>query len=57
MTAGMWMGLMPIVIVERLLFALGMVAAHRLLSAIFGAIDTLSAEKQTVVPAPINTCG
>ena len=39
MTAGMWMGLLPIVLVERFLFALGMVVAHRLLSSIFGTID------------------
>jgi hypothetical protein len=39
MTAGMWMGLMPIVALERILFALGMVVVHRMLSFIFGVID------------------
>lgn len=42
MTAGMWIGLMPIVLCERILFALGMVVAHRVLSLIFGAIDALN---------------
>ena len=39
MTAGMWVGLMPFVLVERILFALGMVVAHRLLSSVFNRID------------------
>lgn len=41
MTAGMWMALMPIVIVERVLFALGMVVAHWALTSIFKGIDAL----------------
>jgi len=52
MTAAMWMGLMPIVLVERLLFAMGMVAAHRILSGIFNRIDTLSVDQHAVVTAP-----
>ena len=48
MTAGMWMGLMPIVLIERLLFALGMVVAHRLLSSIFGTIDKVVEHRKLV---------
>jgi hypothetical protein len=39
MTAGMWLGLMPVVIIERVLFALGMVVMHQVISFIFGTID------------------
>jgi len=39
MTAGMWFGLMPVVIIERVLFAFGMVVMHHVISFIFGAID------------------
>jgi hypothetical protein len=42
MTASMWIALMPIVLFERLLFALGMVVAHRMLSFVFGTIDAVS---------------
>jgi hypothetical protein len=42
MTAGMWLGLMPIVALERILFALGMVAAHQVISFVFGKIDKLA---------------
>lgn len=41
MTASMWMGLMPIVIYERILFALGMVIAYHILAFVFGLIDKL----------------
>ncbi len=39
MTAGMWLGLMPIVLLERTLFALGMVVAYRVIEFIFEKID------------------
>lgn len=42
MTATVWIALMPIVLCERILFALGMVAAHHLFTFIFGAIDAAS---------------
>lgn len=45
MTASMWIALMPIVLCERLLFALGMVIAHRLISFVFGKIDGLETVK------------
>ncbi len=44
MTVGMWMALMPIVALERTLFALGMVVAHYALSTIFEAIDLVDAK-------------
>ncbi len=51
MTAGMWIGLMPIVLCERIVFALGMVVAHRILSLIFGAIDALNiVDKKSAMP-------
>jgi hypothetical protein len=40
MTASMWMGLMPVVLFERILFALGMIIAHYMLSSVFGLIDS-----------------
>lgn len=49
MTAHMWIALMPIVLLERVLFALGMVIAHRMLSFIFGAIDAVdTVDKKSV---------
>ena len=39
MTAGMWAALMPIVALERTLFALGMVVAHHAIAFVFGMID------------------
>lgn len=39
MTPAMWMGLLPIVALERLLFALAMVAGHSLISSVFKHID------------------
>jgi hypothetical protein len=42
MTAGMWMGLLPIVALERTLFALGMVVAHHMISFIFKMIDDIA---------------
>jgi hypothetical protein len=42
MTAALWMGLMPIVLFERIAFALGMVVMHQVISFIFGMIDKLS---------------
>jgi|SRR5579862_297721 hypothetical protein len=51
MTAAMWMGLMPIVLFERILFALGMVVAHRIFSFIFSAIDSIATvDKKMVEP-------
>jgi len=41
MTAGMWLGLIPVVIIERVLFALGMVVMHQVISFIFGKIDVI----------------
>ena len=41
MTPAMWMGLLPIVALERLLFALGMVVAHCLISLAFKHIDAM----------------
>lgn len=41
MTPAMWMGLLPIVALERLLFALAMVVGHYLISFVFKKIDTL----------------
>jgi hypothetical protein len=41
MTAGMWMALMPVVFCERLLFALGMVVMHFVLSSIFSALNAI----------------
>jgi len=43
MTETMWLALLPIVIVERILFALGMVIAHYMLTFIFEKIDYASA--------------
>lgn len=52
MTATMWIALMPIVLCERILFALGMVVAHHVLAFIFGAIDAgVSVDQKPVVPA------
>ena len=49
MTAHMWIALMPIVLLERVLFALGMVIAQRMLSFIFGAIDAVdTVDKKSV---------
>jgi len=42
MTAAMWLGLMPIVALERILFALGMVVAHHMISFIFKMIDDIA---------------
>lgn len=44
MTATMWIALMPIVALERILFALGMVAAHHAISFVFRMIDNLCEE-------------
>ena len=41
MTAAMWLALMPIVALERTLFALGMVVAHHALTFVFGMIDVV----------------
>jgi hypothetical protein len=51
MTAALWMGLMPIVLFERILFALGMVVAHRIFLFIFSAIDSIAiVDKKMVEP-------
>lgn len=47
MTTGMWMALMSVVLYERLLFALGMVIMHRVLSAIFSTFDMT--EQKTIM--------
>jgi len=41
MTPAMWMALMPVVALERTLFALGMVIVHYVISFIFGMIDLI----------------
>jgi hypothetical protein len=41
MTAGMWLSLIPVVIIERVLFALGMIVMHQIMSFIFGKIDAI----------------
>jgi hypothetical protein len=41
----MWIALLPIVILERLLFAVGMVVAHQVLSSVFRAIDGVKVGK------------
>jgi len=41
MTAHMWMALMPIVIIERVLFAVGMVVAYHAISYIFSKIENI----------------
>ena len=51
MTAPMWMALMPLVLLERVLFALGMVVAHHVLSFVFGKIDADVADKKQAVLA------
>jgi hypothetical protein len=50
MTATMWMGLMPIVLLERTLFAMGMVVAYRILEFIFGKIDSLNIPQRFALP-------
>jgi hypothetical protein len=42
MTVSMWAALMPIVALERVLFALGMVVAYRIISFVFEMIDQAS---------------
>ncbi len=42
MTAAMWLGLIPVVLMERTLFALGMVMVYRVIEFIFGKIDSLA---------------
>jgi hypothetical protein len=49
MTPVLWMGLLPIVFIERILFAFGMVVAHHVLSWTFGLIDDLSKEHAAIV--------
>ncbi len=48
MTAAMWLALMPIVLLERTLFALGMVMAYRVLEFIFKRIDRLALVPVTI---------
>ena len=53
MTPALWIGLLPIVALERLLFALGMVVAHYLISYVFKGIDVLesrSASQESPMP-------
>lgn len=51
MTVGMWTALMPIVILERVLFAFGMVVAYHMITFVFGVIDTTECvgKKQTAL--------
>jgi hypothetical protein len=50
MTAATWIGLMPVVLAERILFALGMVVAYRIFTFIFGVIDTMdTVNKKSIV--------
>lgn len=42
MTPQMWMALMPVVALERTLFALGMAVAYRVITFIFGVIDQVA---------------
>jgi len=49
MTATMWMGLMPIVLFERILFALGMVIAHYMLSTVLGMIDKIAVDNKKAI--------
>ena len=52
MAATTWMGLMPLVLFERIAFALGMVITHHFLSFIFEQIDVMSvAHKKSTVQA------
>jgi hypothetical protein len=46
MTVHQFMFLMPLVFVERILFALGMVIAYHVFSFIFGMIDTIAIENK-----------
>lgn len=45
MAATTWMALMPLVLFERIAFALGMVIAHRMFSCIFEMIDMMFAQR------------
>lgn len=49
MTVGMWAALMPIVALERILFALGMVVAYHVISFVFRMIDC-SSKKLVAIP-------
>lgn len=49
MNATMWVGLMPVVLCERILFAVGMVIAHHVLSYVFGVIDRMVANKKVTI--------
>lgn len=52
MTAGMWLGLIPVVIVERVLFALGMVVMHQVISYLFDTIDATTKLSGRVALSP-----
>lgn len=52
MTTNMWIGLIPIVALERILFALGMVVAHRVISFIFEMIDAPTKKSTLSYPSP-----
>jgi len=54
MTSALWMGLMPIVLIERILFALGMVVAHRVLSWMFGMMDDMSKKRSPITVQAIS---
>lgn len=50
MTPAMWLGLIPVVALERTLFALGMVVAYKVIEFIFGKIDALSLQQPLTAP-------
>ncbi|HEX4068529.1 MAG TPA: hypothetical protein VHX42_00365 [Candidatus Babeliales bacterium] len=49
MAATTWVALMPLVLFERIAFALGMVIVHYMLSSIFNLIDKASHEKKYIM--------
>ncbi|HLW72510.1 MAG TPA: hypothetical protein VKR54_00500 [Candidatus Babeliales bacterium] len=48
MTADMWITLIPIVLFERIAFALGMVIVHHLISFVFGLIDEATITQKVI---------
>lgn len=54
MTATTWMALMPLVLFERVAFALGMVIMHHVISFVFGLIDMMCAQRVAAKTVSIN---
>jgi hypothetical protein len=54
MTAATWTALMPLVLFERVAFALGMVVMHHVISLIFGMIDMMCVADNKVASAVIS---